>query len=110
MRSLIFAVLIAFSTVPAMSEDTEKTAMVEKAQKAQKAEKQFKPPPGYKTRHRGDNTVYCRKTTELGSRFAVERCFSEEQLVLELERIEIAKEAFERSRRICSDPSICAPQ
>ena len=95
MRSLMFAVLIAFATVPAIAEESEKpVAKVE----------EYKPPPGYKTRHRGDNTIYCRKSTEIGSRFTVEKCYSKEQLEEELERIEASKQEFDRHRRICADP------
>ena len=93
MRSLIFAILITFATVSAMADD--------------KADKEYKPPPGYKTRHRGDKTIYCRKSAEIGSRFPVEKCFSEEQLKIELERIEVQKEQFERQRRVCADPALC---
>ncbi len=110
MRSLIFAVLIAFVALPAMAEDNEKTAMAEKADKAQSAEQaatEYVPPPGYKTRRRGAHTVYCQKTTDIGSRFKVEKCFSKEQLEVELQRIEAAKEDFERRRRICSDGTLC---
>jgi hypothetical protein len=104
MRSLIFAILIAFAAAPAIADDSEKTAKAENTDNSAKA---YKPPPGYKTRHRGDKTIYCRKSTEVGSRFPVEKCYSEEQLEIELERIEAAKEDFERRRRICADQSLC---
>jgi hypothetical protein len=110
MRSLIFAALIAFVALPAMAGENEQTAMAEKTDKAQAAEQavpEYVPPPGYKTRRRGAHTVYCQKTTEIGSRFKVEKCFSQEQLEVELQRIEAAKEDFERRRRICSDGSLC---
>lgn len=98
MRSLIFAILIAFATGPAIAQDSEKPVA---------EEKEYKPPPGYKTRHRGDKTIYCRKETEIGSRFAVTKCFSKEQLEVELERIAASKEEFERSRRVCSSQANC---
>ena len=104
MRNLLFALLIAFVAAPAIAQETTKPA----AQKAVAAQKEFSPPPGYKTRHRGDSTIYCRKTTEIGSRFPVEKCFTEEQLKIELERIAQAKEEFERGRRVCSTATICA--
>ena len=94
MRSLMLAVLIAFAAAPAAAGDSDK--------------QEYKPPPGYKTRHRGDKTIYCRKGTEIGSRFPVEKCFTEEQLKVELERIEVEKEEFERGRRVCSTASVCA--
>jgi hypothetical protein len=89
----MFAFLIAIAAAPAVAGDSDKP--------------EYKPPPGYKTSHRGDNTVYCRKTTELGSRFQVENCYTKEQLEEELERIEAEKQEFDRHRRICSDPAQC---
>ncbi|MFZ2508645.1 MAG: hypothetical protein WAW79_09270 [Steroidobacteraceae bacterium] len=73
-----------------------------------KRDKSFRIPPGYRTKTRGDKTVYCRKAAELGSRFKVEKCFSEEQLKIELERIQMEKEEFERGRRQCVTASVCA--
>ncbi len=110
MRSLILTVLIAFLAVPAMAEDDSKAAVAEKADKAETAAQtmtEYEPPPGYKTRRRGAHTVYCQKTTEIGSRFKVEKCFTKEQLEVELQRIEAAKEDFERRRRICADGTLC---
>lgn len=96
MRSLMLAFLIALATVPATAQDSNVPA------------REYKPPPGYKTRHRGDKTIYCRKATELGSRFLVEKCFTKEELKIELARIEAAKEEFERGRRVCSTATQCA--
>lgn len=113
MRSLIFAVLIAFVTLPAMAEDSEKTAMPEKADKAESAQQaatEYVPPPGYKTRRRGDHTVYCQKTTEVGSRFKVEKCFSKEQLVALLAENDRQRREIEQRRSICANAATCAIQ
>ena len=103
MRSLMLAILIFFATVPAIAQDSEKPV-----KEVAKVERQYEPPPGYKTRHRGDKTIYCRKASEIGSRFLVEKCFTKEQLEIELARIEAAKEEFERGRRVCSTATQCA--
>jgi hypothetical protein len=71
-------------------------------------DKPFRIPPGYKTKTRGDKTVYCRTAAETGSRFKTEKCFSTDQLKLELERIENEKEEFERGRRQCVTALVCA--
>ena len=116
MRSLIFAVLFAFAAFPALAQENEKPAQAGEKQAetqakaqtaAQAAGQEYEPPPGWKTRHRGDKTIYCRKDTEIGSRFPVEKCFTKEQLEIELERIEMMKEEFERHRRVCSDATLC---
>ena len=99
MRSLTFACLIAIAAVPAMAQESSNPAQAEASE--------YTPPPGWKTRHRGDKTIYCRKSTEIGSRFPVEKCFSREQLAIELQRIEMSKAEFDRRRRVCSDQSIC---
>ena len=36
---------------------------------------EFKPPPGFRPRKRGENIVYCRKEAVLGSRFPSEKCY-----------------------------------
>ncbi len=104
MRILILAILIAIATVPAIAQDSENPVKEEKKAEAKK----YKPPPSYKTRHRGDKTIYCRKATEIGSRFPVEKCFTKDQLEIELERIAASKEEFERGRRVCSSATACA--
>lgn len=110
MRSLIFALLLAFAVAFAVAADDDKPVQQEMTAEAsaKDMDKAYKPPPGYKTRTRGDKTVYCRKSAEIGSRFEVEKCFSEDQLKIELERIEVMKEEFERSRRVCATGKACA--
>jgi hypothetical protein len=95
----MFAVLIALATVPAIAEDSVKPV---------KEEKEYQPPPGYKTRHRGENTFYCRKSTEIGSRFPVESCYTKEQLELLLVRNEEQRQEIERQLRVCSNAATCA--
>ena len=110
MRSLIFATLIALASFPAIAQESAKPAKQEEKKaevQAQADAKEYEPPPGYKTRHRGDKTIYCRKDKEIGSRFPVEKCYTKEQLEIELERIELTKEEFEKHRRVCSDPTQC---
>jgi invasion protein IalB len=98
MRAMMLGLLIVFATLPAVAQDSEEPA---------KVAKEYKPPPGYKTRHRGDSTIYCRKSTEIGSRFKVEKCFTQEQLKEELARQEAIRQEFEKQRRICSNPNTC---
>ena len=40
----------------------------------------FKPPPGFKTRKRGDLVLYCQTDATVGTRFKTEKCYNEEQL------------------------------
>ena len=59
---------------------------------------EFKPPPGFRARKRGDVVVYCRKEAVLGSRFPAEKCYDEAGF-RELQRLELEqKEMLERIR------------
>ena len=101
MRTLMLAILLALIALPAMAEDGDKPVA---------ETKEFKPPPGYKTRKRGDETYYCRKTVEIGSRFPVESCYTQEQLAELLVENDRQRREIEQHRSICSNPAICAVQ
>ena len=71
-------------------------------------EAKFEPPPGYRPKRRGDKVVYCRKTTEIGSRFKVERGYDEQQLrAIKLEQERMNRD-FEQDRSLCSNPAVCS--
>ena len=72
-----------------------------------KEDKPFKIPPGFRTKTRGEKTVYCRKETISGSRFGTESCFTEEQLVQKAAENEAARQELERSLRTCSNEAAC---
>ncbi|MFZ2508646.1 MAG: hypothetical protein WAW79_09275 [Steroidobacteraceae bacterium] len=73
-----------------------------------KEEKPFKIPPGFRTKTRGEKTVYCRMETLSGSRFGSETCFTEEQLRAIAEQNEAQKQEIERNRRACASDASCA--
>jgi hypothetical protein len=75
-----------------------------------KEDKPFKIPPGFRTKTRGDKTMYCRKETVSGSRFGKEQCYTEEQLVTIAERNEAQRQEIERSRRVCASDASCGSQ
>ena len=101
MRVLIFAILLTIAAVPAMAGDSEKPSV---------QTKMFKPPPGYKTRTRGDQTFYCRKNVEIGSRFPVTSCYSQQQLEDLLVENDRQRREIEQHRSICSNPAVCVVQ
>lgn len=68
---------------------------------------EFKPPPGFRTRKRGDAVVYCRKETELGSRFAGEKCYDQAGLA-ELKRAELERTEMLERVRACGTGSCSA--
>lgn len=65
---------------------------------AEDAAPEFKPPPGFRPKKRGDAIVYCRKEAVLGSRFPAEKCYDQAGL-RELKRAELERmEMLERIR------------
>lgn len=70
----------------------------------------FVPPPGYRVKKFGDKVLYCMKDTSIGTRFKSERCYDEAQLKEFLAAQEQNKADIDRTRSICSNPGICAPQ
>jgi len=72
-----------------------------------KREREYKPPPGYRTRKRGDKVVYCKKESIPESRLMAEKCYSEIQ-IKELEAIrEAERREMDQRRRICPSPTAC---
>ncbi len=72
-----------------------------------KEDKPFKIPAGFRTKTRGEKTVYCRSDTVSGSRFAKEQCFTEEQLKKKAAENEAARQEMEKSLRVCSTTTTC---
>jgi hypothetical protein len=120
MRSWMLVLLMAFATVPALAQDTHKSTSNEtpsadappvkpdpEAVTEVKEDKPFRIPPGFRTKTRGERTVYCRSDTVSGSRFAKEQCFTEEQLKQKAADNEAARQEVERSLRVCSTAANC---
>ena len=73
-------------------------------------EEEFKPPPGFVTKKRGKVVLYCMRDSTVGTRFKTEKCYDEAQLRDYLIAREENKRDMDRTRGICSNPTICAPQ
>ena len=71
---------------------------------------EFKPPPGFLTKKRGELVVYCKKDRETGTRFVTEKCLDEAQVREYLLALEIQKRDVDRIRSTCSTASVCANQ
>lgn len=67
-------------------------------------------PPGFKVKKRGDIMVYCIKGKATGTRFPTESCYDEAGLRDYLLAREQNNRDFDRTRAICSNPGVCAPQ
>jgi hypothetical protein len=75
-------------------------------------EEEFKPPPGFKTRKRGELVLYCIKDSTVGTRFQTEKCYSEDQVRDYLIAQQENKRDIDRVRSTCSSGAgeICRRQ
>ena len=89
MARFLVAILIGLVAGLAAAEDTAKEA-------------EFKPPPGFKTKKRGDLVLYCIKDSTVGTRFKTEKCFSEDQVRDYLIAQQENKRDMDRVRSTCS--------
>lgn len=71
------------------------------------SDREYKPPPEFRTRKRGDKVVYCQKTSIEGSRLKAEKCYDEIRLRELLMQRELERRELEQRRRICPSPAAC---
>lgn len=90
---------VADGTEPAVAPATEAPAAA--------TEPDFKPPPGYKARKRGDKVVYCRKELVEGTRFTKDKCYDRVQLKEIESLMEQQRREMDQRRRICPQPAAC---
>jgi hypothetical protein len=77
-------------------------ASADEQPKAAAAEAEFKPPPGFKTKKRGQLVVYCIRDSTVGTRFKTEKCYDEAQMRDYLTAQQENKRDIERVRNTCS--------
>ena len=73
-------------------------------------DEEFKPPPGFKTKKRGEIVLYCMRDTTVGTRFKTEKCYDEAQLRDYVAAQQEQKRDIDRIRSTCSSAAVCAPQ
>ena len=70
----------------------------------------YNPPPGFKTKTRKGETVYCRSRAPLGTRIKNEECFTEAQ-IKEVERaMATSTEDIQQKGRMCTTGFMCTGQ
>jgi hypothetical protein len=67
----------------------------------------YSPPPGYKTKTRKGQTVYCRSRAPLGTRIKAEECFTQAE-IQEVERaMQVSTEDTRQRGRMCTTGTMC---
>jgi hypothetical protein len=104
---ILTAVLLSLATQCALAGEPaadSKPAVDTKAAET----KEFKPPPGFVTKKKGQLTVYCVKDSTVGTRFKTERCYDQNQLRDYLAAREENKQNVDRIRNTCGGGTACA--
>lgn len=101
------------STAPAASApavETSKSVLPSAAvvgTSAAGGEERYTPPPGYKTKTRKGETVYCRSRAPLGTRIKSEECFTEAE-IKEVERaMATSTDDMQQRGRMCTTGMMC---
>lgn len=119
MRSIMLTVLGAILAATAVAEPSaigNETPTAEQAPDKAAAETTdearepapYKVPAGYQAKKRGKKVVYCKKSMESGTRFAQEKCYSEDQLRAMSAEREQDQANFDQTRKVCANPESCA--
>ena len=102
------ALLAALGGAAAVADEPEKAPASEPEKTATAAEAEpFVPPDGWREKKRGKYTVYCRKDTEMGTRFQKETCYDEEGIRVMLAAQQDDREKVDQMRRICGSQAAC---
>ncbi len=106
---IVPGVTSAIAEDPASADAAKVEAKPSEVAKAAAAE-EYKPPPGFMKKRRGDLVVYCEKRAVIGTRVKTEKCYDENALKVFLLEREQQNREMEQRRGVCSDPGICSPQ
>ena len=101
------ALLAAFGGTAAVADEPEKAPAAEPEKSAAADEGPFVPPDGWREKKRGKYTVYCRKDTQMGTRFQKETCYDEEGIRAMLAAQQDDREKVDQMRRICGSQAAC---
>jgi hypothetical protein len=96
---MTLALLAALGGPAAIADESSKAPAAE--------EKPFVPPDGWREKKRGKYTVYCRKESEVGTRFQKETCYDQEGIRAMLAAQQDDREKVDQMRRICGSQDAC---
>jgi hypothetical protein len=113
MAKVLSLVVIMLAALPALAQEpanANATAAAAEPSEAVSKDEEFKPPPGFKTKKRGEIVLYCMKDSTVGTRFKTEKCYDEVQMRDYLAAQQEQKRDIDRIRSTCSSAAVCAPQ
>ena len=69
--------------------------------------KEFKPPPGFVEKKRGQHVLYCKRDTTVGTRIKTENCYSEQQVRDYMLALKETRNNVDRIRNSCANICLC---
>ena len=114
MKRILFSICMSVAVLAATAQDLavgnetepgpagDKPETTAKAIEAATGDEEFKPPPGFKTKKRGEIVLYCIRDSTVGTRFKTEKCYDEAQMRDYLVAQQENKRDIERVRNTCS--------
>lgn len=97
---------VALAAEPADA-DGDGTRKVDAVDRKAAAKAEFEAPTGFVKKQRGKVVLYCKKDTEVGTRFKRETCYDEAQMKDYLLAREHNNRDFDQRRAICATPAVC---
>jgi hypothetical protein len=110
MSKILSVTVMLLAALPALAQDApgDKVEDATKSSEAKPGDEGYKPPPGFKTKKRGEIVVYCMKDSSVGTRFKTEKCYDRDQMREYLLALEIQKRDIDRIRSTCATGASCA--
>jgi hypothetical protein len=112
MSKILSVIVMLLTALPAIAQDTASDEVEGKAKASEikPGDEGYKPPPGFKTKTRGEITLYCMKDSTVGTRFKTEKCYDKDQMREYLLALEIQRRDIDRIRSTCATAASCASQ
>jgi hypothetical protein len=93
------------SAAPSEPKSADAAAAVEAPGTEAARATEFRPPSGYTKKTKGGKTYYCRRETPVGTRFATDYCYTQEQLQRITKAGQSIRDDVSRRTRACSGAS-----
>lgn len=104
-KSATIAIVVYLLTAMALAGETEQ-AVPEKKSEA-KAAQEIRLPPGFAKVKRGKHVLYCKRDSNVGTRFKSEKCFDEAGMRDYILAQQQNNRDFDRARSTCSSMAAC---
>ena len=100
-HAAVFAALLVGLSPSVLAVDTPADATADE-------EKTFTPPPGFKTREKDGQTVYCRARAPVGTKIRNWECYTQAEMIQVSEAMRRSNEDLKQRGRLCDRGQMCS--